>query len=84
MITLTILVILFALAFAPSARRGVFGTLSRVFSILANVLFLGWLMGRLQPRRRWYIGLYPATRLALLMAACCVSYPWSGCGCGSG
>jgi hypothetical protein len=53
MITLTILVILFALAFAPNARRGVFGTLSRVFSILASVLFLGWLMGRSQSRRRW-------------------------------
>jgi hypothetical protein len=54
MITLTILVILVALAFAPNARRIVFGTLSRVLSILASVLFLGWLMGsRSQSRRRW-------------------------------
>jgi hypothetical protein len=54
MITLTILVVLVALAFFPNARRIVFGTVSRVLSILAGVLFLGWLMGsRSQPRRRW-------------------------------
>jgi hypothetical protein len=54
MITLAILAILVALAFAPTARRVVFVTLSRVLSLLAGVLFLTWLTGYRSPnRRRW-------------------------------
>jgi hypothetical protein len=54
MITLFIVASLVALAFAPSARRVIFGTLSRVFSLLAGVLFLTWLAGSRSPfKRRW-------------------------------